>query len=149
MSFKRIFEIEFDEDLGLLWMNEDNLLLCIDSYCKPGLCKVKDITDKLTFDKLQEEQKAWADRNFSKDTPFWHPLLGVVEEVGELAHVILKEIQNIRNVSVEKEKDAVGDIVIYLVDFCSRRGYKLSEIVNNVWNEVKKRDWKKNSKTGQ
>ena len=30
---KRIFEIEFPDDLGPMWMNKDNLLLTINAYC--------------------------------------------------------------------------------------------------------------------
>ena len=37
---KATFEIEWNEDLGEGWMNVWNLQACIDSVCKPGLCRV-------------------------------------------------------------------------------------------------------------
>lgn len=44
---KRVFVIEFPDHLGPLWMNEDNLMLCINACCanKNGKIKAKDITD--------------------------------------------------------------------------------------------------------
>jgi len=46
---KRIFEIEFPDDLGPMWMNKDNLLLTINAYCDntDGKIKVKDITEEV------------------------------------------------------------------------------------------------------
>ena len=41
---KRTFEIEFSDDLGRLWMNRDNLLLCLTSYCPNTKFTVKDVT---------------------------------------------------------------------------------------------------------
>lgn len=57
----------------------------------------------------------------------WHPNhapdYGVVEEVGELTHAILKHIQKIRGFEVvdffrDKAKDALGDIMVYLSHWC-------------------------------
>lgn len=42
--------------------------------------------------KLQEEQKPWVKHNFG-DRPSWMPLLGAVEELGELAHAHLKKLK--------------------------------------------------------
>jgi len=94
--------------------------------------------------KLQEEQKSWVNHNFG-ERPSWHPLLGVVEEVGELAHAYLKREQGIRveEDHTENAKDAVADIVIYLADFCSAEGFDLQQIVQDTWDLVKQRDWKK------
>lgn len=74
----------------------------------------------------------------------YHPLLGVVEEVGELAHAHLKGEQGIRHtpeVIQAKKVDAVADIVIYLLDYCEREGISLDDAVYDVWNHVCKRDW--------
>jgi len=107
---------------------------------------------------LQKEQKLWVEHNFipriGNFTPELlesvAPLLGALEELGELAHSHLKQGQNIRVAEkhVENAKDAIGDIVIYLSDYCSARNFNFGDIVKNVWGEVKKRDWKKNNKTG-
>lgn len=41
---KRIFEIEFPDENGPMWMNQDNLLICLLSYCKNTKFSVRDIT---------------------------------------------------------------------------------------------------------
>lgn len=72
--------------------------------------------------------------------------MGAAEEVGELIHSVLKRAQGIRcgesGVGAQAEKDAVGDIIIYLADFCYRRGYDLDECVRDAWEgEVSAREW--------
>lgn len=99
------------------------------------------------FRQLQEEVSEWARRNFGPPHGSgYRPLLGVQEEVGELAHAHLKAEQGIRgNEDHESaKKDAVGDIVIYLADYCSSNGIDMQQAVEGTWNEVKRRDWKKN-----
>lgn len=94
--------------------------------------------------RLQEEVGAWARTNFG-ERPAWMPLLGAVEELGELAHAHLKAAQKIRGTEeahTEAAKDAVADTIIYLADYCFVRGWDLGEIVKRVWGEVKKRNWK-------
>lgn len=105
----------------------------------------------LTFQQLQAEVGTWAQRNFG-DTPAYRPLLGAVEEVGELAHAHLKAEQGIRGTAEEHEaagKDAVGDIIIYLADYCGRRNWDMQQIVETVWAQVGKRNWTKNKTTGE
>lgn len=79
--------------------------------------------------KIQEEQKPWVKHNFPgrKD---YEPLIGIIEELGELSHAHLKEIQGIRTNEnhIENARDAVADIVIYIADYCSGRGYDLQGI---------------------
>jgi NTP pyrophosphatase (non-canonical NTP hydrolase) len=105
----------------------------------------------LTFKQLQEEQKAWVKHNFPNRT-FEDCFKGIVEEVGELSHSLLKQNQGIRGTHEEHEaliKDAVGDIVVFLSDFCEARGYDFQTIVEKTWFEVKQRNWKQNSLTGK
>ena len=118
---------------------------------------------------LQQEVGPWAEENFGdeqdirrsmnargrKDSGEYDPgadigalfcVLGVNEEAGELTHSVLKRAQGIRdddpNVGPEAEMDAVADIVIYLADFCHRRGYSLAEAVHKAWyDEVSDREW--------
>jgi len=45
---KRIFVIEYPDDLGPFWMNKDNLLLCLNAYCPNTKFKISDITDKVS-----------------------------------------------------------------------------------------------------
>ncbi len=103
----------------------------------------------LTFRKLQDEQRPWVKHNFDGRPPYF-PLLGTMEELGELAHAHLKQEQGIRtNEDHEaKAKDAVGDIIICLADYCTARGFDLQEIVETTWAEVKKRDWKADARNG-
>lgn len=81
----------------------------------------------LTFDVLQSEVSAWVKRNFG-DQRGWEPLLGVIEETGELAHCQLKEHQQIRgsrDKHVAGAKDAVGDVLVYLADYTHFAGIPL------------------------
>lgn len=116
----------------------------------------------LTFEQLQNEVAEWANRNFgnkekidlNKDgtRPAWHPLLGVSEEAGELCHAYLKMQQKIRGgteVHIDEARDAVGDIMIYLADFCALMGFDMQEIIEDTWGQVQKRDWEKNPEDGE
>jgi len=99
---------------------------------------------------LQREVSEWSRRNFPGNLPH-HPLLGVAEEVGELSHAHLKLEQGIRGDPAEHlsaKVDAVGDIVIYLADYCERNGFDLDTAVTIAWAEVSKRDWRKDPKGG-
>lgn len=98
---------------------------------------------------LQEEIGKWADKNF-KDRFTYQPLLGAVEEIGELAHAYLKQDQGIRTNEdhIENKMDAVGDIVIYLIDYCNTEGFDFSDILYGTWDSVQQRDWNSNSETG-
>lgn len=99
--------------------------------------------------KLQEEQKPWVIHNFG-NRPTWQPLLGAMEELGELAHAHLKQKQEIRITENHDAmaKDAVADIVIYLADYCSARGWDFENLVQETWDKVKQRDWKKDPAMG-
>ncbi len=104
----------------------------------------------MTFNQFQREQKEWAARNF-KGHVAWHALLGLVEEVGELSHAHLKTVQGIRDtphVHYNAKIDAVGDILIYLADYCTMSGINLDQAVTSTWAKVKKRDWAKYPHTG-
>lgn len=106
---------------------------------------------------IQTEQDQWMNYNFPETTSI-QQLLGVVEEVGELSHFVLKRMQGIRegvdnynNInSIEDHiKDAIGDITIYLMGFCNQRNYDYFEIIKETWDKVKQRDWIKFPKNGK
>src|SRR6266496_6592949 len=102
-----------------------------------------------SFWQIQTEVAAWNTKNFGRQAD-WEQLLGVVEEVGELSHAVLKAHQGIRT-SEDHEaaaKDAICDIMIYLMNFCNCRGYDLDTILNQAWEQVSKRDWTKNKVDG-
>lgn len=107
-------------------------------------------TYDLTFEQLQEQVGEWSRKNFPNAQPY-HSLLGLIEEVGELSHAHLKNEQNIRGSEFEhyvEKIDAVGDILIYLADYCSRNNIDMQDTIEHTWNMVQKRDWQKNKKDG-
>jgi len=54
----------------------------------------------------------------------------------------LKREQGIRGHEHDAEaRDAIGDIIIYLLHFCSFNGWSMAEIINETWEQVRKRDW--------
>ena len=105
-----------------------------------------------TLRRIQDEVLEWTARNFppgkvpSKILTFY----GLVEELGELAHSDLKAMQGIRvNEDHEgKARDAVGDILIYLLHHCIAREWNLNDILETTWDKVKERNWKDYPKTG-
>jgi len=105
---------------------------------------------QLTFKRLQDEQRAWGEYNFGPldaDCAF----LGMMEEMGEMAHALLKQKQKIRGTSEEHEakaKDAFADIMVFAMNFASAKGWDAQAVIENVWDEVKKRDWKRFPKNG-
>lgn len=93
--------------------------------------------------KLQNEVAEWAKENFGKDRPAYRRLLGVIEEVGELSHAHLKGEEGIRHTKDEirlLKKDAIGDIVIFLVDYCIIENFDLENCVSDTWKIVQKRN---------
>jgi len=106
----------------------------------------------LSVDQFQSEQDEWRLRNFpgTKDSALI--LLGVMEELGELAHAHLKTAQGIRGTKEEHEiaaRDSIGDMLVYMADYCNRQGWRLQEILEETWDEVKRRDWTANSTDGK
>lgn len=88
----------------------------------------------------------------SRDHRSYRPLLGVVEEVGELCHAHLKNEQGIRGTPEEwrtKKQDAIGDILIYLLDYCTREELDAEECLETAWAEVSARDWIRFPKNGK
>ena len=98
----------------------------------------------INLNKLQAEMYEWTKYNFPEALPY-QPILGLIEELGELAHAHLKQEQKIRmNEDHEaQKKDAIGDIVIFLIDYCNRNGFNLENCIIETWKEVQKRDCQK------
>lgn len=105
---------------------------------------------RMTFIQLQQQVSVWSRKNFFEQ-PSYRPLLGIQEECGELSHAHLKAEQGIRG-TPEKHRaakeDAIGDLVIFLADYCHREGISLQECVEKTWEQVSKRDWVGNPQTG-
>lgn len=103
----------------------------------------------LSLSELQNRVGIWGRRNFPSSTSD-EQLLGVFEEAGELAHAVLKGKQGIRYTKQQahmKKKDAIGDIVVFLANYCEHENLDLQDIVEQTWNQVEKRDWTKNKLT--
>lgn len=106
-------------------------------------------TQKHYLNKMQRELYDWDKKNFGGQ-PSYRSLLGATEEIGELAHAHLKEEQGIRESNYEEDaKDAIGDTIIYLTNYCNARGFNLQGIIEETWNQVRQRDWIKYPKTGR
>lgn len=100
------------------------------------------------INELQFDMWEWQEKNFGKDTKPSMLLLGVAEEVGELCHAQLKGEQGIRHTPEEildMKIDAVGDIFIYLANYCSASNLSIEGCILKAWKEVQKRNWKENS----
>ena len=109
------------------------------------------MTAYLSLVGTQAEHRTWLHHNFPNQQPE-DALLGLVEEVGELAHAHLKYAQQIRGLTNEEYQaqasDAIGDIVIYLMSYCTTNGFELAECLNTAWEEVRERDWIRYPDTG-
>lgn len=100
---------------------------------------------------LQSELHKWRLRNFPNADAI-QQLLGVMEEVGELTHAVLKQMQEIRGNSKDHDEailDAVGDIQIFLAGFCSFRGINMYKAYTDTANTVMKRDWLTDPEKGE
>jgi NTP pyrophosphatase (non-canonical NTP hydrolase) len=84
----------------------------------------------IDWPELQKEVGEWSVKNFGTQPPE-RRILGMIEELGELAHCVVKQEQKIRtNTStMQKEWDAVGDLIIYMLDFCYSINLDLSSII--------------------
>lgn len=96
----------------------------------------------LTLRRLQSQMKRWQGHNFP-DRPSYQPLLGAVEELGELAHAHIKSEQGIRTGEDHEsaKMDAVADVVIFLADYCNAEGIDFQDALDCTWEMVSKRDW--------
>jgi len=99
---------------------------------------------------LKKQITEWEARNFP-DTPDYRNLLGMGEEMGELFHAHLKGEQKIRQSATqtkEKKKDALGDLLVYAVNYANKNNLCLLECLEHAWAEVSQRDWVKFPKNG-
>ena len=162
-----------------------------------------------TLTEIYKEHGIWEAKNFPDSTADDN-ILGIIEEIGELAHAILKQKQGIRTNENHTAdiRDAVADIMIFLLGYVRKRksdlvlgieceediepvnlmhylstlsvkagfiardregrylqgdlfsiiaslqqisahfSFDFLENLNQVWEEVKQRDWSKNKETG-
>lgn len=92
------------------------------------------------FNKLKKEVGEWSEENFPGQ-PVVNPFMGSSEEAGELA-----ECLDADSSPDDEELDAVGDILVYMADFCYKRDldyqkcYEMSQDVNNKYEDFF-REW--------
>jgi NTP pyrophosphatase (non-canonical NTP hydrolase) len=106
--------------------------------------------DISSFSELQVITAVWREYNFPNYTAS-EQFEGIVEEVGELAHAKRNASRGIRGEENHRlnEMDAVGDLIIYLCGYCTKRGLSLAECITLAWEETKDRDWIKYPGTGR
>lgn len=100
-------------------------------------------TERFDLEGFQREVAQWAAFNFPKEQ-MHHLVYGLMEEIGELTHHLLKRETGIRGTQEEHTKgvkDAIGDMMVFLVQVCNRQGLTLAECIEMAWSEVKNRDW--------
>lgn len=83
--------------------------------------------------KISEEHKIWTSKNFP-DAELIDYILGIIEEVGELSHHVLKRKQNIRNNENHEEeiKDAVADICIFIIGYCNKSFIDVNDVFEDA-----------------
>jgi NTP pyrophosphatase (non-canonical NTP hydrolase) len=113
--------------------------------------------------RLQQAHAKWRAHNFPSGKE-WHPLVGVSEELGEAAtaflrivsaagrvdHGYLKQSQGIRISEDHRAEivDAIGDMLLYTIDFANRIDIDLADTLRITWSEVSARDWQSNKVDG-
>lgn len=114
--------------------------------------------------RFQQDVRQWSVRNFGDIGDGSTPVIGAQEEAGELGealeaslaangvsqalgrlgHAFIKGKQKIRYTPEEaraKMEDAVGDVLVYLADFCQRTGIEMADALGKTWGDVRERDW--------
>lgn len=109
---------------------------------------MSDMTKKLDVEEFQLETADWHKRNFTDMSPM-RQQLNLTEEVGELSRAIIKMDQGIRGSREEWWAEAykeVGDVAISLSNVANALGIDLEFAIMDRWDEVKKRNWRKDQK---
>lgn len=132
---------------GLIWRDHLGIMYICGTDEQGWLeCSEHDV---FTLEVLQSQLKPWAEHNFG-ERPSWMPLMGALEELGELAHAHLKASQGIRTSEDHHaaKVDALADIIVYLADYANVEGIDLHEAVEQTWAKVRRRDWKADPSKG-
>ena len=79
---------------------------------------------------LQKEMYDWKIKNFGQSVNGgMDMLLGVIEEIGELSHSVLKKYQGIRTDGSDFYiKDSIGDIFIFIMQYLSENSIEYDEM---------------------
>ena len=86
-----------------------------------------------SLDHLEARVELWSEeRGILKNSTSQVQFLKAVEEMGELARGLAKS-------RPEEVKDAIGDVVVCLINLAAIEGTSLKECVNLAWEEIKDR----------
>jgi len=79
--------------------------------------------------------------------------LGMCEEIGEIAHTVLKGTQGIREgkngINKDLLADGFGDVFIYGSQLMTLNKIDVSDAINTTIQQVLKRDWQNNKDDGE
>lgn len=94
---------------------------------------------------LQVKLARWQNHNFGFQ-PAERQMLGVMEEVGELSHAILKNQQGIRGMDdqaafKDAAGDAIADTVVYLIQLCTSLRLDFGTLLRETARDVMERNW--------
>lgn len=107
-----------------------------------------------TLTEMMKDIQAWSTQNFgdNKGIHEFGPLVGMMEELGELSHAVLKKHQDIRHEDWQgvdylghtPAEDALADIFVYALDFAWRVGIQdPQQLLESVlYKQVLKRRWR-------
>lgn len=83
----------------------------------------------VTFAGMQDEIGQWSALNFGPTRPYAQRIMGIMEELGEYMEALRNEYDETSPKptieSVAAQRDAVGDMMIYLLDLCFAYGLPL------------------------
>lgn len=101
---------------------------------------------------LQVQLYRWQVRNFGVPSEL-AILAGATEELGELAHALLKHHQGIRGMANreamrEAAGDAIADVVVYLIQLCTALRLDFGTLLEGTAIEVMERNWVTNPEDG-
>jgi NTP pyrophosphatase (non-canonical NTP hydrolase) len=68
----------------------------------------------------------------------------MAEELGEIAHHLLKREQGIRSEGIDHAaeiRDGCADLIIFMMTLADNEGFILAEALNEAWDQVRRRDW--------
>ncbi len=102
----------------------------------------------MKFSLRQKELSEWQKHNFgTHEDDDLKCMVGMTEELGELAHLILKKKQGIREGMYNSEhltnliSDAFGDVIIYGIQEMTINGIDAEIAITTTIEKVLKRDW--------
>ena len=87
----------------------------------------------MEFKELQEKIVKWStERKIIENSSAETQLFKAFSEMGELADATIKN-------DIDEQIDAVGDVLVCLINYCEIRGLDMLSCLNSAYNEIKDR----------